>query len=165
MKMETLHELYLKELRDLYGSEKSLVKALPKLAAKTELPELREALEHHLEQTREHVSRIEEIFQIHGEKPATKRSKALEGILQELDEDVSADAKPFVRDAAIIAGAQQVEHYEITAYGTLNSYAMHLGHDAAAKLLRKTLDEERSADEMLTGIAMSRVNVEAARTA
>lgn len=165
MKMETLHDLYLKELRDLYGSEKLFVKALQKLSAKAELPELGQAIEEHLEQTREHVSRIEQVFQIHNEKPVSKRCKAVEGILQELDDDVSADATPFVRDAAIIAGLQQVEHYEITAYGTLNSYALHLGHDAAAKLLQKTLDQERAADEKLTEIAMNRVNVEAARTA
>jgi ferritin-like metal-binding protein YciE len=165
MKLQTLHDLYLKELRDLYGSEKLLVKALQNMAAQTELPELRQALEQHLEQTREHVSRLEQVFHLHGEKPATKRCKALEGILKELEDDAGADAAPFVRDAAIIAGTQQVEHYKIAAYGTLSSFAMHLGHDAAAKILQKTLDEERAADEKLTEIAMNRVNVEAARTA
>jgi ferritin-like metal-binding protein YciE len=165
MKMETLHDLYLKELRDLYGSEKLLVKALQKLAGKAESPELREALERHLEQTRGHVSRIEQVFQIHDEKPVGKRCKGLVGTLQEVDDDVSDDATPLVRDAAIIAGAQQVEHYEIAAYGTLNSYAIHLGYDEAAKLLQKSLDEEYAADRNLTEIAMNRVNVEATRTA
>jgi ferritin-like metal-binding protein YciE len=110
MKMETLHDLYLKELRDLYGSEKMLLKALPKLSAKAEFPDLRAALEEHWEQTREHISRIEQVFQTHGEKPTSKRCKSLAGILEELEADTGAAAAPFVRDAAIIAGAQQVEH-------------------------------------------------------
>src|SRR5581483_9285678 len=128
MKIETLQELYMKELRDLYGSEKLLVKTLPKMLADSELPELRQALSHALEEARSQVTRLEEIFRIHGEKPEIRKGKALEGIVHEAQEDIAAVSEPHLRDAAIVAAVQQMKHFEIAAYGTLQAYAIHLGH-------------------------------------
>ncbi len=165
MNMETLRDLYVKELHELYGAEQLLVKELPKLADKAELPELRQAIESHLEETRKHVSRLEQVFQSQNDKKGTKKSKALDGILAEVAEDLPRQAGPLVRDAAIIAGCQQVEHWEISMYGTLHSYATHLGLQESADLLQQTLDEEHAADRKLTEIAVKRVNTEASRAA
>jgi ferritin-like metal-binding protein YciE len=165
MKLESLHDLYLSELRDLYSAEKQIVKALPKMIEKTESPELRQALEDHLEQTTGHVERLEHVFEMHGESPKRQKCKGMEGILAEGDEMVGHDAAPAVRDAAIISAGQRVEHYEMAAYGTVRTYAEQLGHGRAAAVLQETLDEERAADEKLTSIAKSRVNVEAMQTA
>ena len=165
MKLESLHDLYLSELRDLYSAEKQIVKALPKMIEKTESPELRQALEDHLEQTTGHVERLEQVFEMHGESPKRQKCKGMEGILAEGDEMVGHDAAPAVRDAAIISAGQRVEHYEMAAYGTVRTYAEQLGHGRAAAVLQETLDEERAADEKLTSIAKSRVNVEATQTA
>jgi ferritin-like metal-binding protein YciE len=160
MKTETMQDLYFKELRDLYGSEKTILKSLPKIMERAELPELRQALASHLNETRGHATRLEKIFEIHGQKPSTKTDKALEGILHEGEQDIADSATPSVRDAAIVAAAQQVEHYEIAAYGTLQTYATHLGHSEAGKLLQATLDEERAADRKLTEIALNHLKVE-----
>jgi ferritin-like metal-binding protein YciE len=165
MKTETLQDLYFKELHDLYGSEKLLVKSLPQFMDSAELPELRQALAHHLAETRGQVTRLEQILQIHGEKPAVKKSKALEGILREGEEDAADAASGSVRDAAIVAAMQQVEHYEIAAYGSLQTYAIHLGFGDAGKLLQTTLDEERAADQKLTQLALQYTKVEVTRTA
>ena len=165
MKMESLHDLYLSELSDLYSAEKQIVKALPKMIAKTESPELRQALEDHLEETKGHVERLEQVFEMHGESPKRQKCKGMEGVLAEGDEMVGHDATPAVRDAAIISAGQRVEHYEMAAYGTVRTYAEQLGHGKAAAVLQKTLDEERAADEKLTSIATKRVNVEATQMA
>jgi ferritin-like metal-binding protein YciE len=162
MKTETLQDMYLKELRDLYGSEKLLMKWLPKLIDKARLPELRRALTQHLAETGNHVSRLEQIFRTHGQNPAAKTCRGLKGILREADDDLAVDATPFVVDAAIVAAAEQIEHYELAAYGTLQSYAIHLGYDEAVRLLQKTLDEERAADKSFTEIALSHMHAEAA---
>jgi ferritin-like metal-binding protein YciE len=165
MKMESLHDLYLSELSDLYSAEKQIVKALPKMIAKTESPELRQALEDHLEETKGHVERLEQVFEMHGESPKRQKCKGMEGVLAEGDEMVGHDATPAVRDAAIISAGQRVEHYEMAAYGTVRTYAEQLGHGKAAAVLQETLDEERAADEKLTSIATRRVNIEATLTA
>jgi ferritin-like metal-binding protein YciE len=162
MKTETLQDMYLKELRDLYGSEKLLMKWLPKLIDKARLPDVRHTLTQHLTQTGNHVSRLEQIFRIHGEKPAVKTCKGLKGILAEAEDDLAVDAAPVVGDAAIVAAAEQIEHYELAAYDTLQSYAIHLGHDEAVRLLQATLDEERAADKSLTEIALSHMHIQAA---
>jgi ferritin-like metal-binding protein YciE len=165
MKLESLHDLYLSELSDLYSAEKQIVKALPKMIEKTESPELRQALENHLEETKGHVERLEQVFEMHGESPKRQKCKGMEGILAEGDEMVGHDATAAVRDAAIISAGQRVEHYEMAAYGTVRTYAEQLGHGRAAAVLQETLEEERAADETLTDIAKARVNIEAARTA
>jgi ferritin-like metal-binding protein YciE len=165
MKLETLHDLYLTELRDLYSAETQIVKALPKVIEKTTNSELRQALENHLEQTRGHVARLEEVFQLHKEEPKKLKCKGMQGVLDEGEEMLGFDAPPEVRDAAIISACQRVEHYEIAAYGSVLTYAEQMGHDRAAAVLQQTLDEEKEADEKFTDIAESRVNVEATRHA
>ena len=127
MKLESLHDLYLSELSDLYSAEKQIVNALPKMIEKTESPELRQALEDHLEETRGHVERLEQVFEMHGESPQREKCKGMEGVLAEGDELVGKDATPAVRDAAIISAAQRVEHYEMAAYGTVRTWAEQLG--------------------------------------
>jgi ferritin-like metal-binding protein YciE len=164
MKMESLHDLYISELSDLFNAEKQIIRALPKMVEKAESPELRRALEHHLEETKRHVERLEQVFEMHGESPKRQKCKGMEGILAEGDEMVGRGAASAVRDAAIISAGQRVEHYEMAAYGTVRTYAEQLGHGRANALLQQTLDEERAADEKLTAIAKSRVNVEAAQT-
>ena len=164
-KLESLYELYLLELSDLYSAEKQIVKALPKMIEKTASPALRQALENHLEETQGHVERLEQVFEMHGESPQREKCKGMEGVLDEGDELVGKDAIPAVRDAAIISAAQRVEHYEMAAYGTVRTWAEQLGHDRAAAVLQETLDEEEAADEKLTDIAASQINIEATRTA
>jgi ferritin-like metal-binding protein YciE len=165
MKLESLHDLYLSELSDLYSAEKQILKALPRMIQKTTSPELRQALEDHLAETNGHVTRLEQVFEMHGESPKKTKCKGMEGVLEEGDELVGQDATPAVRDAAIIAAGQRVEHYEMAVYGTVRTYADQLGHSRAAAVLQETLDEESAANEKLTSIATQRVNVEATRTA
>ncbi len=141
------------------------MKALPKVIDKTSNPELRQALEQHLEQTRGHVSRLEEIFQMHGEDAKKQKCKGMDGILDEGDDMIGKDATPEVRDAAIISACQRVEHYEMAAYGSVRTFAEQMGHERAMQLLQQTLDEEGEADKILTGIAERRVNIEATRHA
>ena len=165
MKLQTLQDLYLSELRDLYSAEHQIIDALPKVIEKVETAELRTALKDHLEQTRNHVARLEQVFEMHGEPAKKQKCKGMEGVLDEGAEMLAKDATPAVRDAAAISACQRVEHYEISAYGTVRTYAKQLGHDRAASLLDQTLKEESAADEKLTKIANSRVNVQATRTA
>jgi len=164
MKTDTLQTLYLKELRDLYGSEKLLARWLPKMVETADLIELRQALSNHLNEVRSQASRLEKVFQIRGEKPAEKKSKAFEGILQEADEDIADAGNPTIRDTAIVAAMQQIKHYEIAAYGTLHAYATHLDYNEDGRLLQATLQEERATDRKLTEIALNYLKLEAART-
>lgn len=164
MKLESLHDLYLSELKDLYSAEDQIIKTLPKVIEKTQSPELRTALSNHLEETRGHVARLERVFEMHGEEAKKQKCKGMQGILEEGDDMIGKDATPAVRDAAIISACQRVEHYEIAAYGTVRTYAEQLGHERAAAVLQETLDEEVAADEKLTQVAKTR-NVEATRTA
>jgi|SRR5579872_480595 len=163
MKLTSLQDLYLTELKDLYDAESRIVKALPKMAEAAQAPDLRQAFEQHLEQTRGHVDRLERIFQMLNEAPKGQKCKGIEGILDEGEEmiDMGEDAPPSVNDAGLISAAQRVEHYEIAAYGTLRSYARRLGHEDQAKLLDQTLQEEGDTDKRLTQLAESSINEQA----
>ena len=161
MKLDSLKTLYVEELRDLYNAENQLLKALPKMAKKASTPELKRAFEQHLEETRTHVDRLDQIFDRLGKKPTGKTCHGMKGLIEEGSEIMSEDATPAVRDAGIISAAQKVEHYEIAGYGTVRTFASLLGEDEAEDLLQETLDEEGAADEKLTEIAESMVNEEA----
>lgn len=161
MKMDTLKTLYLNELRDLYNAEQQLVKALPKMAKGASSEELQDAFEKHLEQTKTHVERLEEVFQDIGEKPKGKTCKAMKGLIEEGSEILSEDGDESVLDAGIIVAAQKVEHYEIAAYGSVRTFAQLLGKDRSADLLQETLDEESEANELLNKLAEDIVNPEA----
>jgi ferritin-like metal-binding protein YciE len=161
MKMDTLKTLYLNELRDLYNAEQQLVKALPKMAKGASSEELQDAFEKHLEQTKTHVERLEEVFEEMGEKPKGKTCKAMKGLIEEGSEILSQDGDESVIDAGIIVAAQKVEHYEIAAYGSVRTFAQLLGKDRSADLLQTTLDEESEANELLNKLAEDIVNPEA----
>lgn len=165
MRLNSLHDLYIQELRDLYNAENQIVKALPKMIKECSSADLRGALEEHLQVTRQQVGRLEEIFQRLDESPKGSKCKGMEGIIDEGEDMMGKDAPEQVRDAGIISAAQRVEHYEMAAYGTVRTYALQLGYTDHAELLQKTLNEEGEADKKLTQIAESRVNIEATRTA
>ena len=152
-----LRDAFLDEIRDIYHAEKQLVKALPKMAKAAGRDELREALENHLAETEQQVSRLEQVFELVGEKAETKTCAGMAGIIEEGSDVLGEDASP-VLDAMIIASAQRAEHYEIAAYGTVAAWAEGLGYTDAAELLRETLDEEKAADETLTGLAEAGIN-------
>ncbi len=159
-----LREAFLDEIRDVYHAEKQLLKALPKLANAATDGELRNALETHLAETENQVSRLEQVFELVGEKPETKTCAGMAGIIEEGSDVLHEDRGP-VLDALIIASAQRAEHYEIAAYGTVAAWAESLGYTDAAELLRETLDEEKSADETLTGLAEAGINAAAGGSA
>lgn len=161
MPQDSLRELYVDELRDLYNAETQLVKALPKMAKAASNQELRQAFEDHLRQTSGHVSRLEQIFAALEEKPSGKKCIAMEGLVREGAELISEDYPEPVLDAGVIGAAQRVEHYEIAAYGTVRSFAEVLGESEQASLLEKTLNEEKEADEKLSQIS-EKVNPRAA---
>jgi len=161
MEMESLHELYVDELKDLYSAEKQIVKALPKMVKNATNPELKEAFSNHLDETEGHVQRLEKIFQMLGEKAGGKKCKGMEGLIEEAKELLEEDAAEEVLDAGLISKAQHVEHYEMAGYGTVRTYAEQLGFADQAKLLQQTLDEEGKANELLTQIAESSVNLDA----
>jgi ferritin-like metal-binding protein YciE len=159
MKLDSLQQLYLYELKDIYNGEQQMLKALPKMAQTASSPELRAALEEHLEQTRGHVDRLEQIFRKLDEPAKGQKCKGLEGIISEGQEMVEdEDAPPAVADAAMIGAAQRVEHYEMAVYGTLRNYARRLGFEDQARLLQQTLQEEKETDQKLTTIADSYIN-------
>jgi ferritin-like metal-binding protein YciE len=161
MPAETLEELLVEELKDLYSAENQLVKALPKMAKAASAPELREAFEEHLEETKEQVGRLEEIFKSLEGSPKGKKCVAMEGLIEEGKEIISEHDKSSVRDAALICAAQKVEHYEIASYGCCRTFAQLLGLDDVGELLQETLNEEGNADKKLTELAESIINVEA----
>jgi ferritin-like metal-binding protein YciE len=161
MNLDTLKELYVNELRDLYNAEGQLVKALPKMAKAASSDELKEAFEKHLEQTRGHIERLEEVFEKVGEKAKGKTCQAMKGLIEEGSEVLKADGEDSVLDAAIIVAAQKVEHYEIAGYGSVRTFAQLLGQDQSAELLQQTLDEESEANELLNNLAEDIVNPEA----
>lgn len=161
MKLTTLQDLLVEELKDIYSAENQLVKALPRMAKAANSPELKEAFENHLLETETQVARLEQIFERLGIKPGRKKCKAMEGLVAEGKETISEDAEPMVHDAALIGAAQRVEHYEIAAYGTARTFATLVGDDETAELLQQSLDEEGQADKKLTEIAMSGVNQDA----
>jgi ferritin-like metal-binding protein YciE len=160
-KMRTLEDLYVDLLKDLYSAEKQLVKALPKMAKNSSSSDLQKAFQEHLKQTEGQVDRIERIFSDMGGSPRGKKCVGMEGLVEEGNELLKEDTEPEVLDAGLIAAAQKVEHYEIAGYGTARAWAERLGYDRAAQLLQETLDEESMANEKLTQIAESHVNMEA----
>src|SRR3954466_15718039 len=161
MKLDSLKKLYVEELRDLYSAENQLIKALPKMAKGASSSELKQAFEDHLEQTREHVDRLDEIFGRLDEKPTGKTCKAMKGLVEEGSEIMEEDGEESVLDAGLIAAAQKVEHYEIASYGTVRTWANLLGEEEAADLLQQTLDEEGETDKQLNELAEEIVNQEA----
>lgn len=162
-KITSLEDLYVHELRDLYSAENQILKALPKMAKAANSDELRAAFEEHLEQTEEHVRRLEQIFDKLGAKPKGQKCKGMEGLIEEGKEIMEEDLEPEVLDAALIAAAQRVEHYEMAGYGTVRTYARQLGDEEAADLLQETLNEEGETDHKLTSLAENLVNVQAAQ--
>ena len=162
MKLESLRELLVDELKDLYSAENQLVKALPKMAKAAASPELKAAFEEHLEETKGQVDRLVTIFEQLEGSPKGKKCKAMEGLVEEGSEFIDADGEDSVKDAALICAAQKVEHYEIASYGCARTFASLLGLDEVAELLQETLDEEGNADKKLTELAETVINVEAA---
>lgn len=161
MKIKTLDDLFLHELRDLHSAEKQLLKALPKMAKAASSEKLQKAFQAHLKETETHVERLEKAFEELDASSRGKKCAAMEGLIEEgsdlLEEDIEAD----VLDAALIGAAQRVEHYEIAGYGTTAAFAQRLGHAKIQKLLEQTLEEEKSADVKLTKLALSEINLQA----
>jgi ferritin-like metal-binding protein YciE len=160
MPNEGLKELYVDELKDIYNAESQLVKALPKMAKAASSEELRAGFEEHLEQTKGHVQRLEQIFQMLDESPKGKKCKAMEGLVEEGSEVMEEDFEEALLDAALIGAAQRVEHYEIAAYGTVRAFAEELGESEHVSLLEQTLEEEKETDEKLTQLA-KQINAQA----
>lgn len=159
-KIQTLHDLFIHELKDLYSAETQLTKALPKMAKAAHDEELRAGFKEHLEQTQEHVRRLERIAELLDFSPKGKKCLAMEGLISEGAETISEDAAPSVKDAALICAAQKVEHYEIAGYGTMRAFAELLGYEEARELIEETLEEEKDTDERLTELAAA-INIEA----
>ena len=160
MEMETLQELLVDELKDLYSAEQQLLKAMPKMAKTASSPQLKKAIETHMRETEGHVDRLESVFEALGEKAKAKKCLAMEGLIKEAKEMMGEDMDDDVMDAALISAAQRVEHYEIAGYGTVRTYAELMGEKEHAKLLQQTLDEEGQTDKELTRLAQA-INVEA----
>jgi ferritin-like metal-binding protein YciE len=161
MKLESLQELLVEELQDLYSAEQQILKALPKMIDQSAASELRSAFNLHLEQTRRQVQRLDQIFdELPDVERDDKKCRGMEGIIKDGAEIVKSDSEPEVRDAGMIAAAQRVEHYEISGYGTARTYAQLLGHSNWANLLQQSLDEEKQTDRKLNALA-ERINVEA----
>lgn len=156
--MKNLEDLFEHQLKDLYSAESQLIKALPKMQKKANDEKLKQAIEKHLEETKEHKNRLKEVCDDLGIKPTGEECKAMKGLIEEAESFLEEDADEEVRDAGIIAEAQRVEHYEISGYGTVIRYAKELGHEKAAKTLQKTLDEEYKTDQNLTKMAEGRLN-------
>jgi ferritin-like metal-binding protein YciE len=153
MPNEGLKELYIDELKDLYSAENQLVKALPKMAKAAASEELRQGFDEHLEQTKEHVARLEKIFKALDESPKGKKCVGMEGLVKEGSEIIAEDFDDAVKDAGLIGAAQRVEHYEIAAYGTASEFARILGESEQVSLLEQTLEEEKETDQKLTELA------------
>jgi ferritin-like metal-binding protein YciE len=160
MEIDSLRKLYVEELKDLYSAEKQILQALPRMAKKASNPQLKAGFEEHLRQTEEQVKRLDRIFEGLGKSPRGKKCKGMEGLIEEGKEVMQEDMDEETRDAALIAAAQKVEHYEMAGYGTVRTYAQLLGENEAARLLQQTLDEEGATDKKLTALAEA-INVEA----
>jgi ferritin-like metal-binding protein YciE len=159
--LNSLQDLLSDEIQDIYDAEKRLTAALPKMAEAARSPELRAAFQEHQRQTEDHVNRLEQVFELLGETPERDTCDAMKGLIDEGEEVVSARGSDEVRDAALIAAAQRVEHYEIASYGCAREFAEQLGQEEVSALLQQTLEEEKSADKRLTAIARSSVNPQA----
>ena len=160
MEMETLRDLYVEELKDLYSAENQILKALPRMMKAATHPKLKKAFAKHEKQTRQHAKRLERICKELGEKPTGKKCVGMEGLIQEGKDLMKEKPEPDVLDAGLISAAQHVEHYEMAGYGTVRTYARLLGHSDWAQLLQQTLDEEKKADRILNGLS-ERINLEA----
>lgn len=160
-KINTLEELLIHELQDLYDAEQHIVKALPKMAKAASSPHLRAAFEEHLNASRIHVSRLEQVFSALGQTVKGETCKGIKGLLDEGEHLIDERADPMVKDAGLIVAAQKVEHYEIVAYASLKTWALTLGHERVADLLQRTLEEEKETDHKLTELAESSINVQA----
>lgn len=161
MELDTLKDLYIEELKDLYSAEKQLVKALPKMAKAANDRRLADAFRTHLKETQQHAERLEQICRELGVSPRGKKCVGMEGLIEEGNELIQEDPDPEVLDAGLISKAQHVEHYEMAGYGTVRTYARQLGFESQAELLQQTLDEEGKTDHLLTQLAESGINVEA----
>lgn len=160
--IKTMNDLFVHQLQDIYYAEQKILNSLPDMIDKSTDSDLKTGLKHHLEQTKNHVTRLEQVFKLHGAEPKGVDCPAIDGIIDEAEEIAGDVGDKEVLDAAIIAAAQAVEHYEITRYGTLTTWAKQLGRDDCAAILHKTLEEEKAADEKLTTVAKSKVNRKAA---
>ena len=160
MKLETLRDLYIEQLQDIYSAETQIIEALPKIIDAVSSEDLKDGLENHLKETQQQVQRLEQILKDLDANPKGQKCKGMKGLLDEGAELLAEDAEPEVLDAGIIASCQRVEHYEIAAYGTVRNYAQLLGHQEHAQLLTQTLNEEKQADETLSEAA-EEINVEA----
>jgi ferritin-like metal-binding protein YciE len=160
--MKKLEDLFLHLLKDVYHAEKQILRALPKMAKSAESEELRKAFETHREETEQQVERLEQVFEIMGRKARGEPCEAIQGLVEEAKEVMEEAEDPDVMDAGLLAAAQAVEHYEIARYGTLRAWAEELGKQDAAKLLQETLDEEKKTDQLLSELAVARLNREAA---
>lgn len=159
-RLNNLADLLVSELKDLYSAETQLVKTLPRFARIASHEELQSGLTEHVQQTKDHVARIERVMEILGHSPQGRTCKAMQGLIAETDDTLSENAGPAVKDAALIAAAQKIEHYEIAGYGSARTFAELLGQEEVAEILQQTLDEEGEADRLLTDIAV-RINDEA----
>jgi ferritin-like metal-binding protein YciE len=164
MQLDSFENLLVEQLEDLYDAEKQLVKALPSMAGAAHNSSLKAAFQEHLRQTENQVTRLEQVFQMMGKKAAAKTCEAMKGLVSESKEVIDARGNPDVKDAALIAAAQRVEHYEIAGYGTARTFAQRLGRHDAARLLQQTLDEEGATDKKLTQLAEANINRQAAKT-
>jgi ferritin-like metal-binding protein YciE len=163
MKLQTLRDLYVEQLQDLYSAETQLVEALPKMAKAASHSQLRDGFQQHLTETKNHVQRLEQIFKQLDAKPKGATCKGMEGLIKEGEEMIKMKGDPAAIDAGLIAAAQRVEHYEIAGYGCVRTYAQQMGDQASASLLQQTLDEEGATDHKLTKLAESVINIEAER--
>lgn len=160
--IKTMNDLFLHQLQDIYYAEQQLTKALPKMASKASDPQLKQGFLTHLEETKNHVQRLKEVFRMHGAQVSAVDCPAIDGIIEEAEDTAGEVADKAVLDAALINAAQAAEHYEISRYGTLVAWAKQLGRDDCANLLAKTLEEEKATDLKLTRMAESKVNLRAA---
>jgi len=163
MELQSLEDLFLHELKDIYSAEKQILKALPKMAKAAANPELRAGFQQHLEETKEHVNRLDQIFEKLGKTPRGTKCKGMEGLLVEGAEMMEEEGEPEVIDAGLIASAQRVEHYEIAAYGCAKTYARILRDKDSEQLLNQTLQEEGATDKKLTKLAVSSINLQAVK--
>lgn len=158
MRLKSMDDLLLHELKDLYSAESQLVRALPKMAKAAANERLRDAIQEHLEQTKQQKERLDQIFEMLGSSSRGPKCKAMEGLIEEGQDLIEEEGEDKVKDAALIAAAQRVEHYEIAGYGAARTFAEMLGNKKVAKILQKTLDEEKEADQLLNEIALNDVN-------
>ncbi|XYD12572.1 ferritin-like domain-containing protein (plasmid) [Methylobacterium sp. NMS12] len=160
--IKTLDDLFVHQLQDIYYAEQQITKALPKMISKTTDPQLKQGFETHLHETEGQIKRLERVFEMHGHKPKAVDCPAIDGIIKEANETAGEIGDKDVLDAALLASAQAVEHYEITRYGTLVAWAKRLGRDDCASVLQQTLDEEKATNQKLTAMAESKINQKAA---